>query len=72
MGKVCGGDAPARRILCQMLRDELAKFPTSLEADEAALAGLGKKGDDSPKALALQLRLEKKRLLTAQIASLAR
>jgi len=71
MGKVCGGDAPARRVLCQMLRDELAKFPTSLEADEA-LAGLGKKGDDSPKALALQLRLEKKRLLTAQIASLAR
>ena len=55
-----------------MLRDELSKFPTSLEADEAALAGLGKKGDDSPKALALQLRLEKKRLLTAQIASLAR
>lgn len=72
MGNVCGGEAAARSVLCQMLRNELAQFATSFEADEAALADLGSASRDSPKALALQLRLEKKRLLSSQIASLAR
>ena len=68
---VCGGDTNARAILRQLLQDELARFPTSLEADEVQLSSPAvATGGDSPAALALTLRIEKKRLLSKNIAAL--
>jgi len=71
MSEVCGGEAQSRKVLCRVLEDELAKFPTSLEEDEAVLRG-AQGPPDSPMALALLLRIEKKRLLVKNIASLGR
>jgi hypothetical protein len=57
--------------VCTILKDELSKFATSLESDEALLKSFGGAAN-SPKSLAMQLRIEKKLLLAKNIASLSR
>ena len=60
-----------RKVVCTILKDELSKFATSLESDEALLKSFGGAAN-SPKSLAMQLRIEKKLLLAKNIASLSR
>jgi hypothetical protein len=70
METVCGGEAQARAVLKCVLEQEMAKFVTSFEEDEALIKS-GNSSGDSPRALALALRVEKKRLLAKNIAALS-
>jgi hypothetical protein len=71
MSEICGGEKQSHQVLCRLLEDELAKFPTTLDDDEAALRD-AKVPPDSPGSLALMLRIEKKRLLAKNVAALGR